>query len=119
MVTLSLPLCKVSSGRWKRKHTPHANHRAARVYTSTLRDIFQSVSASVFSRLKIELDRPEKTAAPASIDEQRRPLPTAGFDDRPGLLYHRHITASTPRPEESLIVQSQSEDCAFHKMEGD
>ncbi len=46
-------------------------------------------------------------------------LPIVGFDDRARLLYHHHITASTPRHEESIIVQSQSEDCAFHKMDGD
>ena len=76
MVTLLLPLCKISSGRWKRKHTPHANHRAARVYISTILAVFQRASTSVFDRLKIELDRPEKLPLPrqSTNKEDRSPL---------------------------------------------
>ena len=47
------------------------------------------------------------------------PLPIEDFDDRARPLYHRHITASAPRHEESVIVHSWSEDCAFHKMDED
>lgn len=58
-------------------------------------------------------------AGSSPFDEQRRLLPIAGFDERAGLLYHHHVTDNTSHSEKSVMVQSQFQDWAFHKMEGD
>ena len=64
-------------------------------------------------------EEPALVAGPRPIDQLRRLLPSVGFDDRAGLLYHRHVTVSKPQSAKSIIVQSRFQDCASQKKEGD
>ncbi|MXZ21793.1 MAG: hypothetical protein F4Y84_14520 [Caldilineaceae bacterium SB0665_bin_25] len=78
-------------------------------------DITEVETTLTGQRLKVVFHLRDLPETPALA----RLLPTVGFDDCVGLLYHHHVIGNTPHSEESIMVQSQFQDWAFHQMEGD